>query len=58
MPLVEVPGGRFMMGATGSVAYDADGEGPIHTIELSPYRIAANAPCSRGATSSSPMDDT
>ena len=30
-----------MMGASGAVAYDADGEGPIHTVELSPYRIAA-----------------
>ena len=39
--LVSVVGGAFRMGASGSVAYDADGEGPIHTVELDPFRIAA-----------------
>jgi formylglycine-generating enzyme required for sulfatase activity len=29
------------MGAIGDVAYPADGEGPIHVVELSPYRIGA-----------------
>ncbi len=29
------------MGAVGAVAYDADGEGPIHPVALSPYRIGA-----------------
>jgi sulfatase modifying factor 1 len=29
------------MGTDGALAYPADGEGPIHTVELSPYRIAA-----------------
>ncbi len=40
-PMIAVPGGRFLMGATGPVAYDADGEGPVHPIELTPYRISA-----------------
>ena len=29
------------MGAVGTAAYHADGEGPIHAVELGPYRIAA-----------------
>jgi formylglycine-generating enzyme len=40
-PLVEIPGGKFRMGAVGAAAYDADGEGPVHTIELAKYRIGA-----------------
>jgi formylglycine-generating enzyme required for sulfatase activity len=39
--MVAVPGGQFKMGAVGIVAYDGDGEGPIHMVELTPYRIAA-----------------
>ncbi len=39
--LVSVAGGAYRMGASGPVAYDADGEGPIHTVELDPFRIAA-----------------
>ncbi len=39
--LVAVPGGVFRMGASGIVAYDADGEGPIHAVELDAYRIGA-----------------
>ncbi len=31
------------MGAVGAMAYDGDGEGPIHVVELSPYRLAAHA---------------
>jgi sulfatase modifying factor 1 len=38
---VDIPGGEFQMGAVGSVAYDADGEGPVHAVELSPYRIGS-----------------
>jgi formylglycine-generating enzyme required for sulfatase activity len=41
--LVEIPGGRFRMGAVGAVAYDGDGEGPIHVVELTPFRLAAHA---------------
>jgi formylglycine-generating enzyme required for sulfatase activity len=29
------------MGAVGAAAYDADGEGPIHAVELTPFRIGA-----------------
>ncbi len=29
------------MGETGPIAYASDGEGPIHTVELAPYEIAA-----------------
>jgi sulfatase modifying factor 1 len=36
---VDIPGGRFLMGAAGDIAYDADGEGPIHAVEISPFRI-------------------
>jgi sulfatase modifying factor 1 len=39
--LLAIPGGEYRMGATGAVAYDADGESPIHAVELTPYRIAA-----------------
>jgi formylglycine-generating enzyme required for sulfatase activity len=41
--LLDVPGGPFRMGAVGVVAYDGDGEGPVHVVELSPYRLAARA---------------
>ena len=40
--LLEIPGGAFRMGAVGAAAYDGDGEGPIHVVELSPYRLAAH----------------
>ena len=43
-PTIEVPAGRFHMGAVGAVAYDADGEGPIHAVELSaPVALGAHA---------------
>jgi formylglycine-generating enzyme required for sulfatase activity len=41
--LLSIPGGEFLMGSVGATAYPADGEGPIHTVELSPYRLAAHA---------------
>jgi formylglycine-generating enzyme len=41
-PLLSIPGGRFHMGAVDASAYPADGEGPIHAVELSPYRLAAH----------------
>jgi formylglycine-generating enzyme required for sulfatase activity len=37
--LVDVPGGRFTMGTDDPRGYPADGEGPPHPVELSPYRI-------------------
>ncbi len=39
--MIAVPGGSFQMGATGAGTYNADGEGPIHTIELTPYRLGS-----------------
>ena len=36
---VDLPGGTFQMGSTGEAAYAADGEGPVHDVELSPFRI-------------------
>jgi sulfatase modifying factor 1 len=39
--LLDIPAGSFHMGAVGPVAYDDDGEGPTHRVELSPYRLAA-----------------
>jgi formylglycine-generating enzyme len=39
--MVVVPGGSFAMGETRPVAYESDGEGPIHTVELAAYQIAA-----------------
>jgi sulfatase modifying factor 1 len=35
------------MGAEGIVAYDADGEGPVHDVELSPYRLSATCVTNR-----------
>ena len=37
--MVDLPGGSFRMGSTGESAYPADGEGPVHEVELSPFRI-------------------
>ncbi len=42
MDLLDIPGGSFRMGAVGAMAYGDDGEGPIHVVELSPYRLAAH----------------
>jgi formylglycine-generating enzyme len=39
--LVEIPGGTFRMGADAPVACDGDGEGPVHPVQLSTYRIGA-----------------
>jgi formylglycine-generating enzyme len=41
--MVDVPGGSFRMGSVGTAAYPADGEGPIHVVELAPFRISAHA---------------
>ena len=40
--LLDIPGGSFRMGSVGALSYDGDGEGPIHVVELSPFRIAAH----------------
>lgn len=38
--LVELPGGSFRMGTDDPRGYEADGEGPVHTVEVSPFAIA------------------
>ena len=38
-PMVELSGGPFQMGSTGEAAYPADGEGPVHDVELGPFSI-------------------
>ena len=43
LELVPIAAGTFRMGAVGPEAYWDDGEGPIHVVELSPYRIAARS---------------
>jgi formylglycine-generating enzyme required for sulfatase activity len=37
--MAKLPGGAFDMGSTGSEAYSADGEAPVHTVELTPFSI-------------------
>jgi formylglycine-generating enzyme len=37
--LVSVPGGRYSMGDESEWSYAGDGEGPVHPIELSAFRI-------------------
>ena len=39
--MVDLEGGRFRMGSVDEGAYPEDGEGPIHVVDLSPFRIDA-----------------
>ncbi len=39
--LVAIPSGEYSMGEEGVGAYPNDGEGPVHRVALSPYRIAS-----------------
>lgn len=41
--LVTIPAGTFLMGADDHQGYPADGEGPVHEVELAAYRIDAVA---------------
>jgi formylglycine-generating enzyme len=45
--LVELAGGIFSMGTDGSYGYPADGEGPAHEIQLSPFAISRHAVTNR-----------
>lgn len=37
---VDIPGGEFTMGTNDPNGYPSDGEGPEHTVALSPFAIA------------------
>ena len=41
--MIELPGGLFPMGSTGEAAYPADGEGPVHDVELNTFSIGSCA---------------
>lgn len=38
--MVRLPGGHFLMGTEDGEGYRADGEGPVRSVELSPFSIA------------------
>ncbi|MFD7445136.1 formylglycine-generating enzyme family protein [Streptomyces sp. NPDC059909] len=38
--LIDLPGGRFLMGTEDADGFPADGEGPIREVEVAPFRIA------------------
>ena len=42
-PMIELPGGLFPMGSAGEAAYPADGEGPVHDVELDTFSIGSCA---------------
>ena len=44
---VRVPGGEFRMGGSDPEAFPDDGEGPVRTVTLSPYRIDETAVTNR-----------
>jgi formylglycine-generating enzyme required for sulfatase activity len=41
--MVSLEGGEFMMGTEAPGGYPRDGEGPVHRVRLSPFRIDPNA---------------
>ncbi|MER5862479.1 formylglycine-generating enzyme family protein [Kitasatospora sp. NPDC002040] len=41
--LLQLPGGRFLMGTDDPVGFPADGEGPVREVEVGPFRIAPTA---------------
>ncbi len=41
--MVELPGGTFTMGSADLWTYPDDGEGPVHEVTLTPFRIDATA---------------
>ena len=38
-PMVDLPGGTFLMGTDYAQAFPADGEGPVRSVTVSPFRI-------------------
>lgn len=45
--MVAVPGGEFAMGGDDPDAFPDDGEGPVRTVQVSPFRIDATAVTNR-----------
>src|SRR4051794_14064232 len=43
LSMVEVRGGVMRMGSVDAMVHPSDGEGPIHVVELAPFRIDAFA---------------
>jgi sulfatase modifying factor 1 len=39
--LVDIPGGSFLMGYEGPLANPGEGEGPVRTVDIDPFRIGA-----------------
>ena len=38
--MIPIPGGSFRMGSDDEWTYPGDGEGPVHHVAISPFRIA------------------
>jgi sulfatase modifying factor 1 len=45
--MVELPGGRFLMGTEDREGFPADGEGPVRTVALDPFLIDRFSVCNR-----------
>jgi len=45
--MVAVPGGRYRMGDESAWSYPGDGEGPVHEVEMPPFRIGPHAVTNR-----------
>nr|WP_242339139.1 formylglycine-generating enzyme family protein [Streptomyces formicae] len=41
--MIDLPGGRFLMGTDDPDGFPADGEGPVREVEVAPFRIAPTA---------------
>jgi len=39
MGMVSLPGGEFRMGTEDAEGFPADGEGPVRTVKVAPFRI-------------------
>jgi len=40
--LLDIPGGTFRMGTDDPAGFPGDGEGPVRTVEVAPFRISAH----------------
>ena len=39
--MIDLPGGVFLMGTADEIGFPADGEGPVRTVTVDPFRLAA-----------------